>query len=249
MDTSQPSRAGAGNFSQPGTASLARQRVRQGGAVSPLRSQTPTPTDRSEARLQATEQNLAEVYRRLRTAGVDRDHLDTEFAVLRDAIATIKACSEQTRRELALAHYEREQAHRPPNPVQYPGTPARSVMPDMPGFNLCPDPRTVRTPAEFMDCLRRFRIWSGKASFREMERKCDRRFAASTICTALNGDELPSFDMVHAIVVACGGSEEHQISFGSAWRRIQLQPDADQLSAQPQRSRALRAVNGTARPA
>jgi hypothetical protein len=202
--------------------------------------------NRSEARIQATERDLAEVYHRLRAAGVARDQLDTQFAVLWDAIAEIKAHSQQTRRESAAARYERGQERRqPPDLAQYSGKPG-SVIPDMPGFNLCPDPGTVRAPAEFMDCLRRYRIWSGKISYREMERKCGRRFAASTICTALQGDELPSFDMVLAIVVACGGSEEHQLSFLSAWRSIQLQQDASQPSTRSQRSRALRAVSETA---
>jgi hypothetical protein len=245
MDASQPSRRGTGTFSQPGTARHGRRQGRR-NAVAALNPGTSTPADRSGARIQAAERNLAEVYRKLRSAGVDRDQLDTEFGVLWDAIAEIKARREQPQRELAPAHHDRDQARRqPPDPVQYSGTPG-SVIPDMPGFSLCPDPATVQTPAEFMDCLRRYRIWSGKMSYREMERKCGRRFAASTICTALQGDELPSFDMVLAVVVACGGGEEHQLSFLAAWRSIQLHQDAGQAPARPQRSRALRAVSETA---
>jgi len=246
MDASQPSRRGAETFSQPATARPGRRQARQRGAVSAQSSGTFTPADRPEARIQAAERNLAQVYRRLRTAGVDRDQLDPEFAVLWDAIAEIKARSQQAQRELAPVSHERDRAQRQsPNLAQYSGKPG-SVIPDMPGFSLCPDPATVQTPAEFMDCLRRYRIWSGKISYREMERKCGRRFAASTICTAMQCDELPGFDMVLAIVVACGGGEEHQLSFLSAWRSIQLQHDAGQPPARSQRSRALRAVSGTA---
>ena len=228
---------------QPGQAA---GQARQRSAVSALSPGTFTPADRPEARIQATERDLAEVYRRLRAAGVAPDQLDTQFAVLWDAIAEIKAHSQETQPERAAARYELGQERRqPPDPAQHCGKPG-SVIPDMPGVSLCPDPGTVHTPAQFMDCLRRYRIWSGKISYREMERKCGRRFAASTICTALQGDELPSFDMVLAIVVACGGSEEHQLSFLSAWRSIQLQQDAGQPPARSQRSRALRAVSGTA---
>lgn len=203
--------------------------------------------DRATARFATAEQSLAEAYRGLRAAGVDRDTVDTAFAVLRDCIAEVKACSEQARRELALAHYEWDQVNRRHlNQAQYSETAASSPMPDMPGFNLCPDPVAVRSPAEFMDCLRRYRIWSGKPSYRAMERQCGRRYAASTIYTALKGSELPSLPMVQAIIAACRGPEEHQVAFGSAWRRLQMQEDVDQPAKQSQRTRALHAVSGTA---
>jgi hypothetical protein len=246
MDDSQPSRIGKEPFSQPATARPGRRQARQRSAASALGPETFTPVDRLEAGIQLTERNLAEAYRRLLAAGVDRDQLDTGFAVLWGAIAEIKTPGDEHQRDLAPAYYGQDEARRhAPTLAQYSGKPG-SVMPDMPGFNLCPDPGTVQTPAEFMDCLRRYRIWAGKISYREMERKCGRRFAASTICTALQGDELPSFDLVLAIVVACGGGEDHQLSFLSAWRSIQLEQDASQPSARPQRSRALRAVSRTA---
>ena len=104
-----------------------------------------------------------------------------------------------------------------------------------------------------MDCLRRFRIWSGKVSYCAIERKGGHRFAASTFCTVLKGNELPSFDMVQVIVTVCDGSEQQQDLFGHAWRRLKLQQDADQPAKQPVKkpvkkpqSRPLRAVSETA---
>jgi hypothetical protein len=55
-----------------------------------------------------------------------------------------------------------------------------------------------------------------------MERQCAHRFAASTMCTALRADTLPSLDMVHAIVTGCGGSPRHVHAFATACRRLGL---------------------------
>ncbi|MBO0821244.1 MAG: hypothetical protein J2P26_10370 [Nocardiopsaceae bacterium] len=98
------------------------------------------------------------------------------------------------------------------------------AIPDTPGQDLRPDPGEARTAAEFLDCLRNYRTWAGNPSYRVMARRCRHRFAASTICTALRGESMPSLDMVLAIVAACGGPESHQREFASAWRRLIL-PD------------------------
>ena len=252
MDASQPSRRAAENFSKSGTTRTDRQQLPPGSAVSPFR--LGPPADPGAIRLAAAEQNLADAYHRVRVAGADRDSVDTAFALLWDCIAEVKACREQAQLELALAHYEWHRASRQhPNPAQDHETAVSSAIPGQPALNLCPDPGRVRTPAEFMDCLRRFRIWSGKVSYRAMERKCGHRFAASTFCTVLKGNELPSFDMVQVIVTVCDGSEQQQDLFGHAWRRLKLQQDADQPAKQPVKkpvkkpqSRPLRAVSETA---
>jgi hypothetical protein len=133
---------------------------------------------------------------------------------------------------------------------------ARTAIPDLPGTDLCPDPGTARTPEEFMDALRGFRAWAGKPSFRVMEGQCAHRFAASTMCTALRADTLPTLDMVHAIVTGCGGSPRHVHAFATACRGLSL-PGHDVLgqgAAGPQdaswrrrdRPRGLYSVGGTA---
>jgi hypothetical protein len=212
--------------------------------------QRPAPVDRRAARIAAAEQALASAHSSMRSAGVDPDSIATVFAVARDCLAEARELSAQARRELALAQYERELARRQAS-VLYP-PPGPFVMPDLPGTDLCPDPCAARTPAEFMDALREFRMWAGKPSFRAMERQCARRFAASTMCTALRGSTLPSLDMVHAIVSGCGGSPRHVHAFATAWRRLAIPRQQDMTGRQAMtghqqdRPRGLYSVGGTA---
>ncbi|MBO0801504.1 MAG: hypothetical protein J2P25_00295 [Nocardiopsaceae bacterium] len=107
------------------------------------------------------------------------------------------------------------------------------AIPDTPGTDLCPDPGAARTEAEFLDCLRNYRTWAGNPSYRVMARRCEHRFAASTICTALRGEVVPSLDMVLTIVSACGGPERHRREFASAWRRLALPDQALPEQAKP----------------
>jgi hypothetical protein len=102
----------------------------------------------------------------------------------------------------------------------------RSVMPDVisdaAGFNLCPDPLSAATAAELMEALRLFRVWAGEPSFREMARACGNAVGISTMCTVLNGTELPTLRIMLAIVSACGASDEHQRAFATAWRKVRM---------------------------
>jgi hypothetical protein len=229
-----------------------------------------TPVDRRAARIAAAEQSLASAYASIRAAGVDPDSIATAFAVARDCLAEATELSAQARRDLALAQYERDLA-RCQEPAAYPSaeapdsavlTPCPVPVPSdaaQPGdTGPRPDPGAARTPEEFMDALRGFRGWAGKPSFRAMERQCARRFAASTICTALRADTLPSLDMVHAIVTGCGGSPRHVHAFATAWRRLTPHPAApghdtpgqqDTARQWRDRPRGLYSVGGTAAPA
>jgi hypothetical protein len=203
---------------------------------------TAPPADRQAARIAAAEQSLADAYAYARTMGVDPDVANTAFAVLRDSIAQVKACSEHAQRELSMAQYEWGQARRRrETPAPY--SAAAPVIPDVPGFSLCPNPEDAETPAQFMDALRMYRIWAGKPSYRVMQRQCNNRFAASTIYTALRGDDLPSLDMVQAIIIACGGPDEHRHGFVQAWRRLKM---AEQAVGQPPLKRPLYPVSETA---
>jgi hypothetical protein len=124
------------------------------------------------------------------------------------------------------------------------GTPARPprAVADAPGHDLCPDPLTARTAAELTAALRRYRIWAGEPSYREMARLCGGKIGASTLNTALRSDELPALPVVLAVITACGGSEEDQRGFATAWRELRLaQEDGDQQAAPP--LRALRPVS------
>lgn len=62
------------------------------------------------------------------------------WSALSGAGCCYKARSQQAQRELAPVRHEWDQAQRQsPNLAQHSGKPG-SVIPDMPGFNLCPDP-------------------------------------------------------------------------------------------------------------
>jgi hypothetical protein len=64
---------------------------------------------------------------------------------------------------------------------------------------------------------------------------------ASTLNTALRSDELPALPVVLAVISACGGSDEDQSRFATAWRELRLaQEDGTQQAAPP---RALRPVS------
>ena len=91
------------------------------------------------------------------------------------------------------------------------------AVPDADGQDLRPDPDGARTPAELMTALRQFRIWGGNPSFRLMAMQCGHRAAASTMCAALRGDELPArLSVVEAIVIGSGGREEDRQRFATA---------------------------------
>jgi DNA-binding SARP family transcriptional activator len=110
-----------------------------------------------------------------------------------------------------------------------------AAIPDAPGYDyLLPEPLTAKTAADFVNALKDLRGWAGNPSFREMARRCGHAAGFSTICTALGKDELPSWDMVRAIVAACGGSEDQERAFASAWRKLRkAQEPGRQQGKQP----------------
>lgn len=99
---------------------------------------------------------------------------------------------------------------------------APRAMRDADGYNLRPDPLTAETLAEFMATLHRFRAWAGDLSWRTMSERSDPHLGASTLCTALSRDVLPTLAVVQAVITACGGNEDDQRRFTTAWRRLRL---------------------------
>ena len=121
--------------------------------------------------------------------------------------------------------------------------PVPEPIPDAEGYDLRPDPLAVRTPADLVAALQHYREWAGKPSFRVMAARTRQKAAASTLCTALGSGEFTRLDVVVAVIAGCGGSEEDQRRFATAWRRIQL----GQLAAGPAvGERALRVVPSAA---
>lgn len=159
---------------------------------------------------------LAEVRARLQSIGVDQQDLDTAFAEILAGLEGDPGRNGNSGRDGGPGHEKRSRRESAAAKALSP------ILPDTPGQDLRPDPGDARTAAGFLECLRDYRAWAGNPSYRVMARRCGHRFAASTICTALRGDAIPSMDMVLAIVAACGGPEQHQREFASAWRRLVL---------------------------
>jgi hypothetical protein len=49
------------------------------------------------------------------------------------------------------------------------GRPRSRQIADASGFDLKPDPLSASTPAEFVEVLRRYKVWSGDPSWRKIE--------------------------------------------------------------------------------
>jgi hypothetical protein len=117
------------------------------------------------------------------------------------------------------------------------GSPAH----DVPGCDLRPDPSNARNSAELIEALRQFRTWAGNPSYRDMERACNGRPVASTMCRVLGRGQLPArFEVIDAIIIACGGEEEDRERFASAWRRL-IMPGKD-VRPMPRRVHALPSI-------
>jgi len=186
--------------------------------------------DRSLDRIRAADRAITDAQSRLRGTAADSDTVNSAFALARDSLLEARETVREARRELALVLSEWEQLNnRLRNPSRYPGT-ATPVIPDQPGADLCPDPGSARTPAEYMDTLRRYRTWAGGPSLRAMEHviknNCGQHYSASTLHAALKARTLPTLPKVQAIITACGGTDEHQQMFTTAWRRLTLHDDA-----------------------
>lgn len=218
------------SYGQPGRAAsgkTAAGRARVAGVDPSLQRRADPATDRWAMRVAVAGRNLTETYSGAIAAGIEPEELDFAFVRLAEIIAQAEA------RQYPARHARNSSRDDQP----------RLVIPDVPGSSWGPDPKETKTPAEFMDALRRYRLWAGNPSFRRMQRQCGDRFAASTICTALKGSELPSQDMTDAIVVGCGGRQEHREAFVEAWRRLTFsQHDGNEQPGQPAKARSLHSV-------
>jgi hypothetical protein len=172
---------------------------------------------------------LAVARERQRAAGADGDAKADQVELLEEranrAAAGVGAA--QAHLEAATAALNRAEAAYQHS--SEPGPPPQ----DWRSYNLRPDPLAAHTPAEFVEMLRRYRIWAGEPSYRDMASQCRQAVAASTLCTALGRNDLPRLRVVLAIIAGCGGTEEDQQQFATAWRRIRLPPEAPAVAARP----------------
>jgi hypothetical protein len=85
-----------------------------------------------------------------------------------------------------------------------------------------PNPASAQTAAEYVTVLRQHIAWSGGASLRTIAARAKQSRVHSSIATALRRDKLPTLEVVTAIVVGSGGTEEDLRAFTLAWQRLHL---------------------------
>lgn len=87
-------------------------------------------------------------------------------------------------------------------------------------LDLRPDPAGARTAADFVAVLRQYRAWSGDVPWRTIAARAKQNRVHSTIYNAMRRDDLPTLEVVKAIIIGCGGGEDDLRAFTSAWQRI-----------------------------
>ncbi|QXJ22994.1 hypothetical protein AGRA3207_004085 [Actinomadura graeca] len=112
--------------------------------------------------------------------------------------------------------------------------PPPAVIPDLPDAclpktrkPLRPDPMMASTKAMFADTMRAYRVWAGNPSYRELERRSDKRISYSTFRNMLTSATMPAkLDHVEALVRALGGTAEDLQRWATAWRRLAMVPES-----------------------
>lgn len=100
---------------------------------------------------------------------------------------------------------------------------APPMFPDSGPLHLRPNPRIARTEREFMECLMAFNVWSGNRSLRQISEQSGHRISPSGVRNVLNSTAMPDrLEVVDAVVLGCGGTEEMRAAFASAWRRLYM---------------------------
>ena len=107
--------------------------------------------------------------------------------------------------------------------------------------DLMPNPCTATTPAEFIQALWQYKAWSGDPSWRRMATRAGQAVVHSTMYAAMNGDVLPKFDVVRAIIIGCGGGDDDLESYTRAWQRIQISLIVSSRRSGPDRQRLVSA--------
>ena len=161
-----------------------------------------------EAEAAATATAIAGLRRRLRRPGtLEHPAVKHELRMLEDQVfVTVQA----------TAHGK----HRFPLPQAHSRHDGGQIS-DAFGFDLRPDPLAATTPAQFIQALWQYKIWSGDPSWRKMAACAGQRVVHSTMHAAMNGNTFPKLDVVKAIIIGCGGSEDDLRMFVTAWRRLE----------------------------
>jgi len=99
-----------------------------------------------------------------------------------------------------------------------------ALIPDMDGHALKPNPLEAATFDELIELMREFRAWAGRPSTRDLAHQSGGEFSHATISKVLSsrpGGKPPlKLGYVRGFICACGGDEEEQKRWITAWRRI-----------------------------
>ena len=167
------------------------------------------PPDR-EAEAAAAVMAIAGLGHKLGTPGVlEHPAVRHELSKLEELITT---------RIQAASAYTGNHRHRQPQP---PRRHDGGQIIDAFGFDLRPDPLAAANPGQFIGALWQFKVWSGDPSWRKMAARAEQRVVHSTMHAAMNGTTLPKLEVVKAIVIGCGGSDDDLRMFVTAWRRLE----------------------------
>jgi hypothetical protein len=113
----------------------------------------------------------------------------------------------------------------PTGPVR---TPKRDLLPrpavqDWRGHRLKPDPLGARTFAELEKLLREYWHWTGRRGTRKIAAGSGGAFSHATVAKLLHDKpQKPALkqDYVLGLILGCGGDEDEQQCWVTAWRRI-----------------------------
>jgi hypothetical protein len=83
-----------------------------------------------------------------------------------------------------------------------------------------PDPAAACTATDFVAVLRQYRAWSGDLPWRTIAAQAKQERVHSTIYNAMRRDDLPTLEVVKAVVIGCGGGQDDLLAFTAAWQRI-----------------------------
>ncbi|MBU2668378.1 DUF4407 domain-containing protein [Actinoplanes bogorensis] len=109
-----------------------------------------------------------------------------------------------------------------------------------------PDPDAVRTRDDLAKCLTTLHVYSGKRSYRDLERwvatqraagRDDLRLTRSSVSEALTGKRLPTREFVRTFIEACEVAPEEYARWTNAWARV-----ADDVQRSRRKDPAVAAV-------
>ncbi|WP_285779057.1 hypothetical protein [Microtetraspora sp. NBRC 13810] len=104
---------------------------------------------------------------------------------------------------------------------------------DVAGRDSKPNPLDAQTEEEFVDTMRRYRVWAKNPSLREMSQSCGQKISHSTFRNMLNAQTVPrKLDLVDTFVTVLGGTQEDRMRWATAWRHFTV-PAPQQVNVEP----------------